>query len=112
MKKIVICLVTLLSIVLITGCGSKTNELVGTWKGATNDGLKTTFTFKKNGDVKYDNEYGFTSEGTYEIKDEIVTISLKSWDAAKKYKFEIKDKKLSLTAQDKYSPSYTDLVKE
>ena len=112
MKKIIICLVALLSLVLITGCGSKKNELVGTWKGETNDGLKTTLTFKKNGDIKYENEYGFDSEGTYEIEDEIVTINLKSWSETKKYKFEIKDKKLSLTAQDKYSPSYTDMAKQ
>jgi len=112
MKKIVICLVALLSLILVTGCGSKKSELVGTWDGETVDGLKTTLTFKKNGDVKYENEFGFDSEGTYKIKGEIVTISLKSWNEAKKYKFEIKDKKLSLTAQDEYSPSYKDMVRK
>ena len=111
MKRIIICLIALISIVVVTGCG-KTNDLVGTWKGETNDGLKTTFTFTKGNDVKYENEYGIKSEGTYEIEDDIVTINLKSWNEDKKYKFEIKDKKLTLTAQDKYSPSYTDMIKK
>lgn len=111
MKKLVICLVAVFSLLLITGCG-KSNKLVGKWDGATNDGLKTTFEFKKNGDVSYSNEYGFNSEGTYKIKDDVVTITLKSWSEAKEYKFEVKDNKLSLTAQDKYSPSYKDMSKK
>lgn len=112
MKKVLVCLVAVLSLVIITGCGSKGNKLVGTWEGETNDGLKTTFEFKKGGDVSYKNEYGFDSEGTYEIDGEIVTINLKSWSEAKKYKFEVKDEKLSLTAQDKLAPSYTDMIKK
>ena len=111
MKKTIICLVTIFSLLVITGC-SKSNNLVGTWKGNTNDGLKTTFKFEKNGNVKYENEYGFASDGTYKIDGDTVTITLKSWNESKKYEFKIKDKKLSLTATDKYSPSYKDMVKE
>lgn len=111
MKKVLVCLVAVLSLVIVTGCG-KSNKLVGTWEGKTNDGLKTTFEFKKGGDVKYSNEYGFDSEGTYEIDGNMVTINLKTWSQAKKYKFEVKNKKLSLTATDQFSPSYKDMAKK
>ncbi len=90
---------------------------VGEWKGLT-DGesrdmqMETTFNFKSNGDVEYSNEFGINSTGTYEIKDDIVTIKLESWESAKDYKFEVKDDKLSLTAQDVYSPSYSEMVKQ
>ena len=110
MKKILACLVLVLSLVLVTGCG-KNSPLVGKWDGKTNDGLKTTFEFKKGDKVSYSNEFGINSEGTYKIKDDIVTISLETWSEAKEYKFEVKDKKLSLTAQDQYSPSYKDMKK-
>ena len=112
MKKVLGCLVLVCLLVLVTACGGKSNALVGTWEGKTNDGLKTTFEFKKGGDVKYSNEYGFDSEGTYEIDGNMVTINLKTWSEAKKYKFEVKDKKLSLTAQDQFSPSYKDMAKK
>ena len=111
MKKYLITLCLVFSLFILVGCGSK-NELVGTWEGETNDGLKTTFIFESGKTVKYDNEYGFDSEGTYEIKDDIVTIKLDSWDASKEYKFEVKDGKLTLTAQDAYSPSYKDMIKK
>ena len=111
MKRFLICMITIMTIFLVTACGSK-NALVGTWEGKTNDGLETTFVFKKDGKVEYKNEFGFNSEGTYKTKGDIVTISLESWDKDKEYKFEVKDKKLSLTAQDEYSPSYKDMEKK
>lgn len=98
------------SLILLTACGS--NELVGKWEGLTNDGLNTTFDFKGDGKVEYSNEYGFNSNGTYEVKDGEVKISLESWGEAKTYKYEIKDGKLKLTATDKYSPSYDGMEKK
>lgn len=111
MKRFLICMVAIVSIFLVTACGSK-NDLIGTWEGKTTDGLKTTMTFKDKDKFEYKNEFGFESTGTYKVKDDIVTLSLKEWDKDKEYKFEIKDKKLSLTAQDKYSPNYKDLEKK
>lgn len=111
MKKVFLSLIVIVAVLFVSGCG-KTNELVGTWNGDTNDGLNTTFEFKKGDKVSYLNEYGITSEGTYKIKDDIVTIDLKSWSEAKNYKFTIKKGKLSLTAQDSYSPSYTNMIKK
>ena len=116
-KKYLLIVTVFLSLFLLVGCGGKDNALVGEWKGLT-DGesrdmqIETTFNFKSNGDVEYSNEFGINSTGTYEIKDDIVTIKLESWESAKDYKFEVKDDKLSLTAQDVYSPSYSEMVKQ
>ena len=111
MKKYFVSIIAVVSLFLVVGCG-KTNKLIGTWNGKTNDGLKTTFEFKKDGTVNYDNEYGFISTGTYQIKDNKVTISLESWDKEKVYEFIIKENKLNLTATDKYSPSYDGMTKK
>ena len=111
MKKILSVLVLAVSVIFLTACGSK-NKLIGTWEGATQDGLKTTFTFEKKDVVKYENEYGFKGEGTYKIEDDKVTITLDIWQEKKVYKFEIKDKKLYLTATDQYSPSYKGMTKK
>lgn len=112
MKKIVISLIATISIFLTVGCGSKGNALVGTWNGDTNDGLNTTFIFKKGDKVEYNNEYGIKSSGTYKIEDNKVTITLESWDKAKVYEFTINDNNLSLKATDVYSPSYDKLTKK
>ena len=111
MKKILCSLVLVCSLLFLTACGSS-NKLLGTWEGKTNDGLKTTFTFEKKDVVKYSNEYGFSSEGTYEIKDDTVTIDLELWNQKKVYKFEVKNNKLTLTATDNYSPSYKEMTKK
>lgn len=109
MKKIVLSFVAVFSVLLLTACGS--NKLIGTWVGRTQDGLETTFTFEKNDVVKYENEYGFKSEGTYKVKDNIITIDLELWSQKKEYKYEIKNNKLDLTATDQYSPSYKGMEK-
>ena len=111
MKKYVVSIVAVISLFLVVGCG-KSNKLIGKWDGKTNDGLKTTSEFKKDGTVNYDNEYGFDSTGTYKIEDNKVTISLESWDKDKVYEFEIKDNKLTLKATDQYSPSYSNMTKK
>ena len=111
MKKIVLYFSLILAVFVLVGCGKK-NELEGTWKGATNDGLEVTIVFKSGGEMTYATEFMSESKGTYEVKDDIVTINVEAWSQAKEYKYEIKDGKLNLTAQDEYSPSYTGLVKE
>ncbi len=111
MKKYLLNSLIVFTLILVVGCG-KSNKLVGTWNGSTLDGLETTFVFKKNGSVEYKNQFGINSEGTYKIDGDKVTISLKSWDDDKVYDFSIKDNKLSLTATDKYSPSYKEMIKK
>ena len=108
MKKL---LVVLVAVLILVGCGKK-SPLLGTWNGDTQDGLNTTFIFEKDGNVEYKNEYGFDSEGTYKINKDEVTIKLDSWDKEKVYKFEVKNNKLTLTATDKYSPSYDSMTKK
>lgn len=116
-NKILLISIFFVSVFVLVGCGKNSDELEGTWKGLT-DGesrdyqIETTFKFDGNGKVEYENEYGIKSEGTYEIKDNKVTISLKSWDEAKVYEFSINDKTLSLKATDVYSPSYSELDKQ
>lgn len=111
MKKYLFSLMLILCVVTLVGCGNK-NKLVGTWEGKTEDGMKTTFEFKKDGKVNYDNEYGFKSSGTYTTKDNKVTIKLESWDKEKVYEYKVENKKLSLKATDKLSPSYDSMTKK
>ena len=110
MKKIFLSLVVLFSVFVLSGCGNS-NKLIGTWNGKTEDGMKTTWIFEKKDKVSYKNEFGIESTGTYTIKDDVVTITLEVWNDAIDYKYDIKDKKLNLTAQNKYSPSYVGLEK-
>ena len=111
MKKFLFSVIAVFSLVLVVGCGKK-SPIIGTWKGETNDGLKTTFVFEKGDKVSYENQYGIKSEGTYKVDGKKVTIKLKSWDQEKVYEFEVKDDKLDLTATDKYSPSYKGMEKK
>lgn len=112
MKKILVSLV-LVSLVFITGCGSKNNELLGTWDGVTDDNLATTFKFEKNGKISYNNGFGISSDGTYKINGENVTIKLKNWSKEKVYKFEVKENKLSLTSvNNDGSPNYKNMTKK
>lgn len=121
-KKVLIAIIAVVAIVLVVALilglvianGNKPEKLIlGTWQGKTNDGLDTAFTFEKDGKIKYNNAFGFDSEGTYEFKsDDEISIKIESWDEAKTYKFDFKDKKnLSLEATDKLSPSYKELKK-
>ena len=57
MKKYIFSFVAILTLLVVTACGS--NKLKGTWEGATTDGIKTTITFDKKDKVTYKNEYGF-----------------------------------------------------
>ena len=115
-KKILLVTLFAVSLFLLVGCGSSKDELDGTWKGLSdaetrNLQIETTFTFK-DGEVEYHNEYDFHGKGTYEIKDDTVTIKLDLWDKDKVYKFSVKDDTLALTATETYSPSYSELKKQ
>lgn len=110
MKKYLLSIVTIVCVLVLVGCSS--NKLRGKWQGATQDGIKTTWEFKSGDKVSYENEFGITSDGTYKIKDNVVTIDLKTWSEPIDYKFEVKNGKLSLTATNQFSPSYIDLEKK
>ena len=58
MKKFV--LAFLLMAVLLVGCSK--DPIIGTWEGKSNDGIKTTFTFKSGDKMVFANEYGFEKE--------------------------------------------------
>ena len=122
-KKVIIIVAVVIvaivaAIVLKTVITNKNNAkpekmIIGTWQGKTNDGLDTAMIFKEEGKIEYDNEYGFDSKGTYEFTgDNKISIKIESWDKAKEYEFEFKDKTtLSLKATDEYSPSYDEMKK-
>ena len=113
MKKIFVSLL-LISLIFVVGCGKKSSDtLLGTWKGTTEDGLVTTFTFEKNNKVSYSNAIPKESNGTYKIKGDNVTIKLDIWRNEITYKFEIKDNKLSLIPTvDDGIPSYKNMIKK
>lgn len=110
MKKYIFSFVAILTLLVVTACGS--NKLKGSWEGATTDGIKTTITFDKKDKVTYKNEYAFNSTGTYKIKDDKVTIDLDIWSSPIEYKFEVKNSKLNLTATNGYSANYEGMVKK
>lgn len=116
-KRFLLISLLFVSLFIFAGCGGSSNELVGSWKGLT-DGdsrenqLETTFTFKSDNTVEYENEFGIKGSGTYEIKDNTVVITLDTWSEAKTYNFKVDGSKLSLTATDQYSPSYSEMTKQ
>lgn len=113
MKKYILSLVVVLALVFVVGCSKGTTDpIIGTWKGETIDGLETTFEFKKDNKISYDNEYGFASEGTYKKDDKYIYIDLESWTAEKKYEYTLDGDKLDLKATDLYSPSYEGMKKQ
>lgn len=111
MKKILLSIVSVAFLFVLTGCG-KTDPIIGTWTGDSADSLNTTFTFEKNGNCKYENEYGANDKGSYEINESKITISLDSWSKEKVYDYEINGDTLTLTATDLASPSYPELKKK
>lgn len=109
MKKIILSLALIVSVIFLTACGDKTPEIVGKWSGETNDGINATFVFHKDNTIDYDNTY-FSNSGKYSLDGNKVTIE-DVWDNPKTYEYKIKDNKLSLIATDSYSPSYSGLSK-
>ena len=114
MKKYFGLLLIVICVLTLTACGkSESNKLIGTWTGISSGNINTTYTFKKDLTVDFDDEYGFyPSSGTYEINEDVVTIKLDSWSESKQYRFEIKDGKLSLMAISAYMPSYPEMTKQ
>lgn len=112
MKKYLVYFSLIIAAVLLVGCGKKDNDIVGVWSGAENDELEAVFNFKSNGEMTYKNAFVTESNGTYEIKDDTITMTVEVWSQSKVYKFEVKDDKLTLTAQDDFSPSYKNLSRE
>ena len=46
MKKYLVSIVTVFTLLLVVGCGKK-SPLIDKWEGSTEDGLKTTIVFEK-----------------------------------------------------------------
>lgn len=114
MKKIIcnvfIAVILLFILTFLTGCSS--NAIIGKWSGKSDSDIETTFDFKGNGDVHYNNEYGMESDGKYEIVENMIIIKLETWETEKTYKYEIEDGKLNLKATETISPSYIGMEKQ
>lgn len=68
MKKILICILIVLSMVSLVACSKKdANILVGTWVDKDGD----TLTLKDNGE--YESTHYYDKEGTWEAEDDILT---------------------------------------
>ena len=104
MKKILA--ISLLFVLLfgLTACGSS-DSLKGTWAGTYEDG-EATWVFDGKDKCEMTNVFGGPNKGTYTIKEKDVEIKLDVWEKATVYHFTIDGDKLTLTADDVYSPNY------
>lgn len=111
MKKFFLLTIVCLSVIALTGCGKK-NALIGKWKGETTFGISATFEFKKDGKLVYTDDNNVSSTGTYKIKDNVVTIDIKTWSSVVKYDFDILDKVLTLKSHDSEYPDFVSMIKQ
>ena len=68
--SILLAALLLVALLILTGCGNKSNGIVGQWKY---DGADYTYTFNEDGTGNY-NAYGTKMEFTYELKDDQISI--------------------------------------
>ena len=95
-----------ISMLLIAGCGGSGDALKGTWEGTYEDG-DASWTFDGKGACTITSIVLDKSPGKYTIKDgEKVDITLDLWDAPLTYTYKIEGTKLTLTADNGYSPNY------
>jgi len=91
-------------VVILTGCSNK-EPLEGTWVGTYEDG-EATWVFDGEGGCTLTNIFREDQPGTYVIDGETVEIQIHDWDSPIIYKFKVDGDKLTLTADNPYSPNY------
>ncbi|MDL2220810.1 DUF5640 domain-containing protein [Eubacteriales bacterium OttesenSCG-928-N14] len=106
-KKVVLGILLLAAMMLtMVACGGSSNDaLSGTWEGTYEDGA-ATWTFDGKGKCTLTNVFSSDLKGSYTIDGEDVSIKLDDWENAKLYHYKIDGSKLTLTADDAYSPNY------
>lgn len=109
MKKYLVLILLIFAVAL--GC-SKKDPIVAEWEGKSNDGISTTFEFKSDGKLTYKNEFGVEGTGTYEVKEDKVTMKLSNWEKEKVYTFKVDGDKLSLERISEYDPEYKEMTKK
>ncbi len=104
MVKRIMCLVATLTVAMsLVACGGN-NELVGTWElvqEIPGGSLRTSYTFDSNGDVTQ--IIGETTvEGTYEIDDDIViiTMELSDGEVVNSYRYDVDGESLTMQRPD------------
>ena len=111
MKKIIsIALILCLSLVLLAGCGSNEDKIVGTWKGSVNTGILNTsvnveYTFNEDGTGSMPilkTSVGIDVNFTYTIEGDLLTIVTDAsiLSQTKVYAMEFEGDTLTLTDED------------
>jgi len=111
-RTIALALALMLCITLLASCGGSGGDaLKGTWEGTYEDG-DAAWTFDGSGKCKLTTYFLDKEPGTYTIKsDTEVDVTINGWSDAITYTYKIDGDKLTLTANDPYSPNY-DLKKK
>ena len=81
------------------------DPLKGTWKGTDEDGY-ATWEFQGGDKCVLTTPYGLELEGTCKVKDGDMEVKMDAWGGSKTYHFTIDGKKLTMKADDPYSPNY------
>jgi predicted small secreted protein len=111
-KTIALVLALMLCITLFASCGGSGGDVLkGTWEGTYEDG-NASWNFDGNGKCKLTTVFLDKEPGTYTIKNDTeVDVTINGWSDAITYTYKIDGDKLTLTANDPYSPNY-DLKKK
>jgi len=105
-KSIALLLAMILGVSLFAGCGGSGDVLKGTWQGTYEDG-DATWIFDGSGKCNLTTVFLDKKPGTYTIANETkVDINIDGWEAPITYSYTINGSKLTLTANDPYSPNY------
>jgi len=107
-KTIALLLVLVLGAALLAGCGNDSggDVLKGTWEGTYEDG-NATWTFDGSGKCKLTTVFLDKEPGKYTIKNGTeVDITIDGWSEAITYTYKIDGSKLTLDANNPYSPNY------
>ena len=113
MKKAIalfLALTLVFGIALLAGCGGKSGDaLKGTWEGVLSDGgidTDISWVFDGKGGLKFSNGYYDKQPGTYKITGDKVELNVDGWENPIVYSFTVEGKKLTMTADNGYSPKY------
>ena len=93
MKKLLI--VLFLSVIFLTGCGK--NKVVGSWYIINENSINSYYTFNKDMTGSY-NFNGISSEFTYEIDGNKMTLNFVNSIVPSSFEFEIKDNTLTISS--------------
>jgi predicted small secreted protein len=106
-RTIRLLLVLVIGFTLLAGCGGGGGDVLkGTWSGTYEDG-DATWTFDGSSKCKLTTVFLDKEPGKYTIKNDTeMDITIDIWGEAKTYFYKIEGSRLTLTANDSFSPNY------